>query len=564
MSLLNRISIAKRLFLIIILFTLSLAGISSYFLSLYRTGLVDSDKARLQHIVQNSEEAIRYFYDLAQKDASINEAQAKELAKGAIREMRYGNNDYIFIYDETGINLVTGPNPSLEGQNLIDLKDRNGVRLIADLISNAKKGNGEYVHYYWPRGSSEETFPKLSYSAFFEPWGWMVGTGVYIDDIDKKFNAALMKLLAIGAGILVVTGAISVAISLSISRPLSFLTESMEKLANHDFNFTVKYTAFKDEIGKLANALSVFRENAQEVDRLQKEQKEAEERQAEERKRAMNKMADMFEEKVGAIVETVGKAAEDIKAMSQQMAAGAEETSQQSAAVASASEQASSNVQTVAAAAEELSAAIREISQNVTDTASAAQESSGTANQSKEKLDELQTAVDQIDGVLQAILEVAEQTNLLALNATIEAARAGEAGKGFAVVASEVKSLANKTHSMTEEISQLIESIKLRSKETITSVDGIITKIASVNDKTTNIAAAIEEQNNSTLEISRNIQEAAQGTSEVSSSVVGIQQAATESADATTNLLDNAEKLADQSRDLSEAVASFIEEVRSA
>ncbi len=560
----NKIKIAHRLSILSLILVLSLFGISAFFLNMYKNDMLEQNKARLQHIVQLAEGTIQHYYSLSQKDPDITPIQAQEMARNALRDLRYGDNDYIFVYKEDGTNMVTGTNTKLEGQNLLGMKDENGVLVIKSLIDNARRGQNEFLFYSWPRGSSEKTFPKVSYSAYFEPWDWMVGSGVYIDELDEKFMTALTNVAIIGFSILLIAVAISVAIAMSISRPLDELTGNMEKLARNDFNFQVKFTEFKDEIGKLARALSVFLESAKEIERLKAEQAEAEKRQAEEKRKAMNEMANIFESKVGTIVNIVGKAAQDMQAMAAQLSAGIEETSHQSAAVASASEQASSNVQTVAAAAEELSAAIKDISQNVTDTATTAGQCSNAAGQSKEKLDDLQTAVSRIDNVLQAIIEVAEQTNLLALNATIEAARAGDAGKGFAVVANEVKSLATKTHSMTEEISQLIDSIKHSSAATIHSVDDIMKRIEAVTEKTASIAAAIEEQNNSTLEISRNIHEAAQGTSEVSSNVVGIQQAANESAGATASLKESSNNLAVQAQELQKAVDSFISEVRAA
>ncbi len=564
MDWLNNFKIAHKLTGIIVIIVIALTALSFYFLGTYKESLVRSNEDRIQHIVELAEDTVEHYYQLSLRSDKISTTQAQTMAKAALRDLRFGDNDYIFVYEESGVNLVTGPSPDLEGRNLISLKDENGVYHIRELIEAAKRDQGEYVNYRWPRGSSEETYPKLGYSTFFEPWGWMVGTGVYIDDIDKMYNAALREILLISGFVLLLSGAITFAIAISISKPLGALTGNMERLAKNDYNFEVKFTEFKDEIGKLARALSVFQENTKEVERLRKEQELAEERQAAERKAAMNKMADDFEEKVGNIVETVSIAAGDLEAMAAQLSAGVEETSQQSASVASASEQASSNVQTVAAAAEELSASIKDISRNVTETATTANQCADAASDSKEKLDALQESIGKIDHVLQAIMEVAEQTNLLALNATIEAARAGDAGKGFAVVASEVKGLANKTQSMTDEIASLIQSIKLSSGATIESVEDIMQRIQAVNEKTANVAAAVEEQDNSTNEISRNIQEASQGTNEVSVSVVDIQKAANDSAEATASLKDSSVELATQSRELKIAMAKFINEVREA
>jgi methyl-accepting chemotaxis protein len=561
---LNNTKISLRLLIVILVFFVTMAGTSGFFLHIYKKGLMHLEKVRLENIVDIAEEIIDHQYQVAMKDPSVSESQGRKKARDALRYLRFSGDDYIFVYNEEGVNLVNGPDPELEGKNMIGMEDENGVMVIRELIEAAKKGQDEYVEYYWPKGQSEETYHKLSYSAYFEPWDWMVGTGVYVEEVDEKYHAALVEILITLSFSILIAGALSYAIARSITGPLGRLTKDMGRLSKNDHDFEVQFTDYKDEVGELARSLSVFKENAEEMERMREEQKESEKRQEEERRKAMHDMADQFEEKVGSIVEAVSSASESVEAAATQFSANAEESTKQSASVASASEQASTNVQTVAAATEELSAAIKDISQNVGDTAKSAKECSSSAETSKEKLKGLQKSIADIDNVLQAIMEVAEQTNLLALNATIEAARAGDAGKGFAVVASEVKSLATKTQKMTDEIAELIESVKQSSLTTVNSVEDIIGQIEEVDVKATNIASSIEEQDNSTQEISRNIQEAAQGTNEVSNNVVGIQQASDDSSQAASELQKNAANLAGQSRELKNAMNEFIKEIRAA
>ena len=219
-------------------------------------------------------------------------------------------------------------------------------------------------------------------------------------------------------------------------------------------------------------------------------------------------------------------------------------------------------MRTVAIATEDLSSSVKEISQNVSDTAKAARSCADSALDSQHKLSGLQCAVGDIDGVIQAINDVAEQTNLLALNATIEAARAGEAGKGFAVVASEVKTLAGETHKMTEEISNKVEEIKSSAMETIDAVTKIIEQINSVDSQTGGVAAAVEEQNSSTEEISRNIQNAAVRTDDVSRNIEEVKRVASESASSTEALQKSAGHLSEQALELKSAMQEFLSEIR--
>lgn len=376
--------------------------------------------------------------------------------------------------------------------------------------------------------------------------------------IDNTVQTTLMTGLVIG----IIAVILSLIIGRFIASNFASVINQTERLAEGDKSFEIKGAERGDEIGSLAKALQIFRKNALEVEKLQEEQKEAEQRQAEERKKAMQDLANQFETQVGEVIEKVDKSAKDLQSMATTLASAVEQTSQQSSAVAAASQEASSNVETVASAAEEMSASIREISQSVSKTASSAKTCADTATSSQAKLDELQKAVGEIDSVIQAINDVAEQTNLLALNATIEAARAGEAGKGFAVVASEVKELAGQTHKMTDEIAQKVEHIKLSATETIGSVGEIVRQITEVDEQTTSVSAAIEEQNSSTAEISRNVQQAAKGTDEVSRNINGIQEAANDSASSTEQLKSSSDDLAMQASNLKSAVDQFLVQVR--
>ncbi len=369
---------------------------------------------------------------------------------------------------------------------------------------------------------------------------------------------------ALSAAALVLGLLFAYVIAKGITAPIGGMTGAMTKLAAGELETEVPSLSNKDEIGAMAKAVQVFKDNARKVKALEEAQKAAELRTAEEKRAAMNALADGFEAKVGGVVAEVSTQATRMQESASQMTATAEETSRQATAVAAASEEASTNVQTVAAATEELSSSISEISRQVTESARMSSKAVDDVGKTSQTVEALANAAQKIGNVVQLISEIASQTNLLALNATIEAARAGEAGKGFAVVASEVKSLASQTARATDEIGAQINEIQAATGQSVEAMRSIGETIASMNAIASTIAAAVEEQGAATTEIARNVQQAAAGTSEVSSNITGVTRAAEDTGSAASLVQQAAVDLGSQAKDLRAAVEQFLTQVRSA
>ncbi len=350
----------------------------------------------------------------------------------------------------------------------------------------------------------------------------------------------------------------------SIARPIVSITKAMGELASGNKSVDIPGTGRGDEIGKMSEAVQIFKDNALRVDRLQAEQKEAEEKAEAEKRDAMHGLAGEFETKVGHVVQGVTASATQLQATAQAMSAISEETSSQSTTVACASEQATANVENVASAAHELGSSIAEISQQVQRQADMAEQAATAAETSNQQVRNLAERADAIGEVVNLITGIAEQTNLLALNATIEAARAGDAGKGFAVVASEVKSLADQTGKATEQIAEQIKAVQEQTGSTVEAIHLINEKIEAMKEVSATVASAIEEQNAATQEIGRNAQEASAGTRQVSGSIAGVTQAAGEAGQGATDVLNAARELTQQADVLSTEVNAFIEQVRAA
>jgi len=365
----------------------------------------------------------------------------------------------------------------------------------------------------------------------------------------------LAALLCVTMGFIIIAG---------VSRPVTAMTEAMHRLAGGDMSAPIPGTERKDEIGKMASAVLVFKDNAVETERLRAEQAEAEKLAVEQRKRDMHQLADAFEGAVGQIIETVSSASTELEASASTLTSTAERTQQTTTAVAAASELASTNVQSVASATEELSSSVNEISRQVQDSARMATEAVDQARKTNDRVSELSKAAARIGDVVELINTIAGQTNLLALNATIEAARAGEAGRGFAVVASEVKALAEQTAKATGEIGQQIAGIQSATQDSVGAIREISGTIERLSEISSTIAAAVEEQGAATQEISRNVQQAAQGTHEVSANISGVQRGASETGSASSQVLSAAQSLSQDSNRLKLEVGRFLSTVRAA
>jgi methyl-accepting chemotaxis protein len=355
----------------------------------------------------------------------------------------------------------------------------------------------------------------------------------------------------------------------AIAGPVKRMTQTMNDLADGNIDVDIPGSARSDEIGEMARAVEVFRDNAMEKQKLETEQAVNEKtatdaRQQNEHHRitALNSMADELEETVGAIVQTVSAASTQLRSSAESMADMAEKASDQSTAVANAISDTSENVLAVSQAADGLTSSIDEISAQVTQST----EISGTAvsavREINDKVQSLAQAAQKIGQVIGLITDIAEQTNLLALNATIEAARAGDAGKGFAVVASEVKNLASQTASATEEISGQIDNIQSATQDAVGAIAGIGDIVNQINEIAGGVSEAVVAQRDATRSIASNSEEAKSGTSRVTGTISEVSQAAGATGDAANEVLSAASELSQQAEKLHNEVDKAVSGLR--
>ncbi len=558
-----KMTIGRKIYVLIGLGFLGLLGNTFLDSRELASGLREQKQIELKHLIELALTVVKEEHTAAEK-GEISAAEAQKRAQARLADMRYGNNDYFFILDMQNRMLMNPTAAKLLGKDMTEMKDPNGKRLFIEINETVRNHGSGFVDYLWQKPGSEKPQPKLSYVAGFAPWGWIVGTGVYIDDLDAQAWTSTQHSLTVAGLVLLITLAVSTFMARGITKPLNRMTVAMKALADGRLDVEVPGIGRHDEVGEMADTVEVFKTNAVARQRLEAEQNERDVRAAAQRKADTNRLANDFEDAVGQIIETVSSASSELEASAGTLTATAERSEELATVVAAASEEASTNVQSVASATEEMASSVNEIGRQVHESAKIANEAVDQARKTNDRVGELAKAAARIGDVVELINTIAGQTNLLALNATIEAARAGEAGRGFAVVASEVKALAEQTAKATGEIGQQITGIQAATQDSVAAIKEIGETIGRMSEISSTIASAVEEQGAATQEISRNVQQAARGTTQVSSNITDVQRGASDTGLASAQVLSAAQSLSRESTQLKLEVGKFLNSVRAA
>lgn len=474
-----------------------------------RQELIDTRKKELQAYMMMGVTAIKPLYDT---DVNGNNKQA---AKEILKAMRFESDGYFFAYDSKGVNTLHAIKPSLEGKNLIGLKDENGVAVIGGLIDASKNGDG-FLYFSWHKPTIDAQAPKLGYAEYLSKWDWVLGTGIYIDDIDQQvamqrelrtqeLNEHTLSAVTISVIGLIITSVLTSIIVSKGIQPLQHIAASLQDVAAGGGDLTARLKIeSKDEVGEVASAFNEF------MDKL-------------------HPLMQDIQRSANTVQSVSGQLDQQTSQASAQMQNHCLETDKVVTAVTQMSmtaKEVASNTNATAQAIDDANGQVTEAQREVDQAIDGISKLVDEVNSTSEAIAELSQQTEQITKVLDVIGEIAEQTNLLALNAAIEAARAGEQGRGFAVVADEVRSLASRTQNSTHEIGDMLKQLQTGVSRAVTtmassqergaktveessmiqqSLSGVHHSIGTIRDMGIQTASAAEEQSAVAEDINQNL-----------------------------------------------------------
>ena len=512
-------SIGRRLYLTVLVMTLGITGVLAIAAEESRQALWAAKGSETRHLVETAHSLVTDYQQRAAR-GEMTEAAAKQEALARLSRLRYDRDQYFWVNDMAGTMLMHPALPQLSGTKVLDMRDAAGAQLFQGMIDVVLRQGAGLYRYYWPPDATARL--KQSYVMGVSGWDWVIGSGVYVGDVEASVRGLILRTSAVAAVALAVALTIAVWLGRGITRPIAALSQAMRQLATGDVSAEVPGQDRCDEIGAMAASVTVFKAGMAGAEDLTREVQQQQATAHQQTQVALVAMADAIEAEAGIALAHVHERTAAMAETATDMSGSATRTGRSAESAATAAAHATETSHTVANAADLLAASISEIGVQVGQAAEVAARAVTASSETRGAIEALNTLVERIGAVTEVIRDIARKTNLLALNATIEAARAGEAGKGFAVVASEVKSLATQTARSTEDISRQIGEVRAATGEAVAAVLRIEQTITDINSIAGGVASAVEKQAASTMGIAFNVAETASAATDMSNRILEV------------------------------------------
>ncbi len=510
-----KLSLVQKLWLPLILSLLCLTGLTVHDAYQTRNIRLDERKADLVHASEIVLSAVKSDGDQVAA-GTLSESEAKKRALDTVRKMRYGESGYFLILNSQLTILMHPVRPELVGKDVSEYKDPNGVYVFRDIVASVKRDGRGFSAYAFPRPGATEPSPKIGYSVAYQPWDWVINTGVYVDDIDSAFLSSLYRSLGI---LVVMAGALSAVVAQlnrgilrSLGGEPSYAAEIANQIADNDLTAEVK-TAPGDRSSLLFS---------------------------------MKRMQEQLTQTIGAIKVS----ADSIATATQQIAAGNQNLSRRTEEQAASLEETASSIEQLTSTVAQNADNARQANQLVMQAVQVAEHGGTVVSRVVETMDGINASSGKIADIVGIIESIAFQTNILALNAAVEAARAGEQGRGFAVVAAEVRSLAQRSSSASKEIKALIEDSVGR----VRSGAGYVEQAGATMRE---ITQAVQRVTDIMGEIAAASQEQSKGIGQVNQAVTQMDKVTQQNATLVEQATAATGSLESQARELRTSVSSF-------